>query len=585
MCHKSLESIQIYSENWKRLNPEYEIRLYDDVLCKDFLLNEYSQLHLDIFNFIPDGPIKADFWRACIINKYGGLYVDADIKPLIPLKHYIESDDDFVTCISQNCDFQKKEFQLNPHFIMCNKNNSILQTCIDKYIELYKTKRESYSYWRWSICNIIYIEGIKERRSHIYKDENGFKYKFLYETTPNTCEYNNEIVLNNRYDTYIGHNFIKSVPKREKLKIGITFNLPETKEGLFTNGIRQNALYFCEVLLHIDKYDVFFIIADKQLEDKTIVDFLCYDKRMKYVKESHIIQEEFNIIITFGYQLPLKTVLVFRKLGTKHIFYNCGNQYIIDSEYCLYLKKERNTGFERFQFFDECWNIPQMTNTNHHYLKTLYRCNVIEVPFIWSPAFINASQVYKKRDSLQKTLAIFEPNLSIMKWTFPAILICENAYRDETITNKIKKVHITNVTNDSSNFNLDNFNKLVYSLDLKRDGKLSIERRYNTLYFMTNHADIAVSHSWENGLNYLYLDLAWMGWPVIHNGHLCKDIGYYYDEFNYEMGAEVLKHAILTHDANSEKYLTKNRLCIDRYLPSNKYLQFQYETLISNISA
>ena len=70
------------------------------------LLKEYSQLHLDVFNFLKDGPIKSDFWRVCIINKYGGLYVDSDIIPLIPLKNYIEDDDYFVTCISMN--FKKK---------------------------------------------------------------------------------------------------------------------------------------------------------------------------------------------------------------------------------------------------------------------------------------------------------------------------------------------------------------------------------------------------------------------------------------------------------------------------------------------
>ena len=81
MCHKVLDKIEIYSKNWKNLNPEYEIKLYDDELCKKFLLDEYSQLHLDIFNFLKDGPIKADFWRICILNKYGGLYIDADIEP------------------------------------------------------------------------------------------------------------------------------------------------------------------------------------------------------------------------------------------------------------------------------------------------------------------------------------------------------------------------------------------------------------------------------------------------------------------------------------------------------------------------
>lgn len=35
MCHKTLEHIKIYSRNWKKLNPEYEIKLYDDTMCRE----------------------------------------------------------------------------------------------------------------------------------------------------------------------------------------------------------------------------------------------------------------------------------------------------------------------------------------------------------------------------------------------------------------------------------------------------------------------------------------------------------------------------------------------------------------------
>ena len=206
MCHEKLDKIEIYSKNWKKLNPEYEIKLYDNELCKKFLLDEYSQLHLDIFNFLKDGPIKADFWRVCILNKYGGLYVDADIKPLVPLHKFIENDDDLVTCISSNFKTSCLQLQLNPHFILSNKNNVILQNCIDRYIQKYINK-DSYNYWKWSICNLFIIKGIKEKKSQIIYINNT-KFKFLYEKDFNHCEYNGEVVLNNRYDNYKNHNFI-----------------------------------------------------------------------------------------------------------------------------------------------------------------------------------------------------------------------------------------------------------------------------------------------------------------------------------------------------------------------------------------
>ena len=100
---------------------------------------------------------------------------------------------------------------------------------------------------------------------------------------------------------------------------------------------------------------------------------------------------------------------------------------------------------------------------------------------------------------------------------------------------------------------------------------------------MSKYSDIAVSHQMENPLNYLYLDLAWMGWPIVHNAHLCKDVGYYYEGFDYDQGAEILKNVILTHDDNVEEYVKRNRSAINRYIPCNKYLQEQYKQLINKL--
>lgn len=207
MCHKKIDQIKEYSQNWKKLNPDYEIKLYDDDLCKQFLTEEYPPLHLEIFNSIKDGPIKADFWRVCIINKYGGLYVDADIQPLVPLDTYIDPDDDFVTCISGHFVSGNTEWNFNPHFIMCKKGNAIIESCINKYIELYKSDAP-YEYWKWSICKVFDIPGVTEKKSQIYYI-NGEKYKFILELSNlENCEYNDVIVFNNRYTTYDNHNFI-----------------------------------------------------------------------------------------------------------------------------------------------------------------------------------------------------------------------------------------------------------------------------------------------------------------------------------------------------------------------------------------
>jgi mannosyltransferase OCH1-like enzyme len=196
MCHNSINKLIDASNKWKELNPDYEIKLYDNKMCEEFLLNEYSEIHKEIFNFIVHGQIKADFWRICIINKYGGLYVDSDIMPLLPLKDFIENNIDFCTCISGKDKF-------NPQFIMSKANNEILVDSINKYIHFYKNNK-LYSYWGWSICSIMEIYNL-----HIDKKDrvvyfNGEKIQLLLEIMTNKylnhyCVYNNIRIMNNKF--------------------------------------------------------------------------------------------------------------------------------------------------------------------------------------------------------------------------------------------------------------------------------------------------------------------------------------------------------------------------------------------------
>jgi len=476
-----------------------------------------------------------------------------------------------------------------PHIIHCQTNNNM---CWDK---------------EWNLNNGLYFLQNNYLNNTPIIFEDWFKTYININYPQPFCIYSNgifavkkELILNNSVEYYKklilqvnhhinsteGHFFERSWyyifnntntnTKKERPKIGITLNLPKELADLFTNGIRQNAIFFYKLLKNIGKYDVFFIFRNDNVIENHLLDKMNFN----YVLDENILDANFDIIFTFGYLFTPETYLLTRKLGVKHIFYNCGNLYIIDSEHCLF-KDTTNSypTYQRYNLFDECWNLPHMTNTTHYYFKTLLRCNIVEVPYIWSPEFIENEQNKFKTRSGNKSIAIFEPNISIMKWAFPAVLICENAYRDPKFTDKIKHIYVTNT---DTKINKSHFNNLVTSLDLKKDNKMSIEVRYKSLYFMSKYTDIVVSHTWENWLNNLYFDIAWMGWPIVHNGKFCKEVGYYYDEFNYEMGADALKDAILNHDENADEYLLRNRLYIQKYLPTNKALKKHYEDLITN---
>ncbi len=227
LSYKTKEIPDYIIPNWKKLYPDYDVKLYDNNDCIEFFKKEFDQTYVDIFNFIKDGPIKADFWRVCILYKYGGIYSDIDVEPLVNINNIIYSDTTFITCLSAS-----SNEDINPHFIVSEPEHKVLKMCIDKYLEMFKENKK-YSYWGWSIVGImkealynIFDEYITE--DGIYFDKGNNKYQFLKEvfkwpdftfdfkniwkrikcdTFGMYCKYNNIKVLNNKYDDYIDHEF------------------------------------------------------------------------------------------------------------------------------------------------------------------------------------------------------------------------------------------------------------------------------------------------------------------------------------------------------------------------------------------
>lgn len=212
-CHKSKDGLEKYIANWKKLNQSYDISLSDNTDCEKFLLNEYGNLHLEIFKYIPDGPIKADFWRVCILFKYGGIYSDVDNKPLVPINDFIEDNIQLCTCSSfwkEKDPYTGQVSLYNPNFIISTKNNPILKACINWYLESY-IENKPYSYWGWSIMNVMseVLELKNYDRSYgIYYEKNeNLKVQILEEVKGKKRHddhnvYKDKRIFNNRYKSW-----------------------------------------------------------------------------------------------------------------------------------------------------------------------------------------------------------------------------------------------------------------------------------------------------------------------------------------------------------------------------------------------
>lgn len=520
--------------------------------------------------------IAALFCKLCVLYFYGGCMLNGNIRITnYALIETIEQLTVVKSCVNDG---------IFDGFMIAKKGDPLLLELINQYLD---NPSET------NLASLLVCKAPKVLQENIVGNVS-------------TIFYNNNLVDGVSVPTPVAEHYFKITTLLEvfkltkptqlvnlkKLKIGVTIAVPPTLKDFYSNGIKQNCLYLYELLKNMD-YDVKLIIDElKNQEVIKNIGFYTFD----YCVINDVFAQDFDLIFSMGFSIPVHILTSLKNAGTKIVYYMCGNNYLIDAERILYDQhKNRIVNYANDQCYEQVWMIPQMYNQNKWYCEILQNTQCIQVPFIWSPMSIQfvskilnldseESLLYKKKEG---KIGIFEPNISVMKWSLPCVLIAEQTHRTH---HNVSHVYVTNMnkpkdctSSDINHFNMEQFNNACKGLSLAKDRKLSVESRFVTLDFMSKHCDIAVSHQWENPLNYLYLDLAWMGWPILHNAALCKDVGYYYEGFNYGEAAEKLNHILTNHEQCAKAYLEANRRTIDVYLPSNVELQRKYRGLIEGL--
>lgn len=379
----------------------------------------------------------------------------------------------------------------------------------------------------------------------------------------------------------------------KNLKIGITISLKSYSESIWTNGMKQNVLMFAHLLKNSkNNYEVCLLNSINVEGDDLKKSNYLNEYDIHYFDDKYM---EMDIIFMMGAQIHESKILKFKAFDNKkYVAYKCGNNYVLGMEKVLFGTNEKSY-VETETTFDEVWYIPQQHETNQGFFKTLYRTNSIMVPFIWHHKFLLESTklieqefekgVYKKGYKYQpfkdkKTIGIMEPNINVVKYAMIPSMVVEECYRGEIGKEKINRLMITNAEKLKSNHN---FMGIIKSFDLYKDGKISGEARYQTAFMLTQHLDVLVCHQSLNPLNYLYLDAAFLGYPVLHNATLCKDLGYYYEGSDTEEGAKQLDYILTEHDNNILEYNERNDLVLQRYHADNEDIVETYDKMIDNL--
>jgi hypothetical protein len=282
-----------------------------------------------------------------------------------------------------------------------------------------------------------------------------------------------------------------------------------------------------------------------------------------------------------------ETVTALRERGCRIICYKGGNGGVISME-AIVAKPDPRPDAELYfdhDYYDAIWMTPQHIHTYRGWCETVYRCPVYEIQQIWSPLLIETGDAdVRERFGYRKTsdpwrIGVMDPNITVMKTSHLPMLVCEAAFRRRR--DAFKAMLITNAYQFREK---PHFQSFAVSLEASKAGIMTVEGRFVGPHFIANHCDAIVTHHWENGLNYLYYEVLYGAYPLIHNSEFLKDYGYYYKDFDAESGADALLRAYTEHNDQLEDYRRRCGELLRRVNPATPETIAAHEALLARVA-
>jgi len=339
---------------------------------------------------------------------------------------------------------------------------------------------------------------------------------------------------------------------------------------IFSNGITQNAFFIKECFEKVG----------------FVCEFLCVKRNPKpfgfrnipiqYITPDNL--ELFNpkeyCLIVYTSRRLCKVYYKFLKANNvKVVNFICGNHFIRESE--DFILRDASCAFTSDRGdCDEHWIIPSYTFMID-YIKATRGSEGYIVPHLWSPLIINECYqakykkhwhelIYKPYVLSRKKIdiIIMEPNLGYIKTSWIPIVVSEKL--ELSNSQMLNKVFVYNFPlHKGAHDMIIDFK--VYDKIIKQN-RLAI---YDILEQCnkTDTMPVFLSHHYKNSLNYLYYEILYYGYPLVHNSDNLDGCGYYYPENNIGKCVEVIISAYKQHNKQIDTYREKSLNYLKRVDP------------------
>ena len=357
------------------------------------------------------------------------------------------------------------------------------------------------------------------------------------------------------------------------MKIAI---LIENKD-LFFSGAIQQSLFIYQILKSCN-FDVKFYCTEKE--------YVYFGQPyMKTIKVEHINLESLknlNLLIYLSASFQEEDTLKLKSMNIKVVQILCGNNYMFNQEKLIFGCHKNLHTFNN-SYIDEYWLLPMYTHAKT-YIETHSRKPVKILPYIWNTTFLDLwmknNEDIRYKIGSELNVLICEPNVNVFKTSLVPLIISEKC------VDIIDKVFCLCLKNKQENFNdiFENYLKIIKTNKLELYERLKL---YDVLSQLKskNKCPFIISHQMLNDLNFLHLELFYLGYPVIHNCERMKSCGYFYKEHDIDNGSETLYRAFVTHIDNydSVEYKENVEELLFKYSPYNKDNKREYLSAVLNI--
>ncbi|QBQ99279.1 DUF2827 domain-containing protein [Paraburkholderia pallida] len=372
------------------------------------------------------------------------------------------------------------------------------------------------------------------------------------------------------------------------MRIGISV-LSHAGQNIWQNGLGQNVIFVAQAFQRLPFVESVVLIdvgSERQLPQQ--VDDIAPGLALLTQREA---TDAVDVVIEMAGALDNAWLDLMRARGRKVVYYCCGQPYVGLVEPAVFNKPVHTSRPDRC---DEIWVVAK-DRRHMPMMRTLHRCPAHEVPYIWHPGFLQARIDEVARHGVQYgyetvpsrnareaaggalRVAIFEPNISVVKCSSIPMLACDEAYRADRTS--VAKMHALNTLHMKDHLTMLH---LANSLDLVREHRATFHGRHDIVGFMGQHADAVLAHQWDNDQNYSYLDVLYGDYPLVHNSPWLAGFGagYYYPGFDAYEGGRQLIAAAHRHEAGLDAYRTRTRAVFEAVDPfSDANLQAYAERL------